>query len=189
MYTDNWDMRNNSLALSLPLHSIRINREQEETTTQDELVIATNFSGTLKFCKIETMQEQIAEKMEQLSSKKLIRKTVSSHQVDRGKQDGMTVRGHRHDDVPMCVLRQWHAHQIRKTTTRTTTTNTKTTEVAAKSKSSSSKNDSAKKKKNSELPFDINQQNARSLHSGDRFEELLKEVKGCKWDAILLTET
>ena len=38
------------------------------------------------------------------------------------------------------------------------------------------------------MSFDITQKNARCLNNGDRFDELLKEFEGCKWDANLLSE-
>ena len=41
----------------------------------------------------------------------------------------------------------------------------------------------------SEMSFDTIQKNARSLNSGDRFDELRKELEGCNWDVILLSET
>ena len=56
-------------------------------------------------------------------------------------------------------------------------------------KSKTKKKENEKGEKNSHFAFDVIQKNARSLHNGDRFEELTKEVEGCKWDAFLLCET
>ena len=51
----------------------------------------------------------------------------------------------------------------------------------------------AKKKKGRKLAvrcsFHIIHRNARCLNNVDRFDELLKELEGCKWDAGLLSET
>ena len=42
---------------------------------------------------------------------------------------------------------------------------------------------------NTEVNLVVIQQNVGSLHSNDRYEELLTEIDGCKWDAILQCET
>ena len=43
--------------------------------------------------------------------------------------------------------------------------------------------------KNKEVTFIILQKNMRSMHSSEKIEELLTELEGYRWDAILLNET
>ena len=43
--------------------------------------------------------------------------------------------------------------------------------------------------KNKEVTFIILQKNMRSMHSSDKIEELVTELEGYRWDAILLSET
>ena len=43
--------------------------------------------------------------------------------------------------------------------------------------------------KNKEVTFIILQKNMRSMHSSKKFEELVTELEGYRWDAILLNET
>ena len=42
---------------------------------------------------------------------------------------------------------------------------------------------------NKEVTFIILQKNMRSMHSSENIEELVTELEGCRWDAILLNET
>ena len=43
--------------------------------------------------------------------------------------------------------------------------------------------------KNKEVTFIILQKNMRSMHSSEKIEELVTELEGYRWDAILLSET
>ena len=43
--------------------------------------------------------------------------------------------------------------------------------------------------KNREVTFIILQKNMSSMHSGEKIEELVTELEGYRWDAILLSET
>ena len=43
--------------------------------------------------------------------------------------------------------------------------------------------------KNKEVTFIILQKNMRSMHSSEKIEELVTELEGYRWDAILLNET
>ena len=43
--------------------------------------------------------------------------------------------------------------------------------------------------KNKEVTFIILQKNMRSMHSSEKIEELVTELEGYRWDAILLCET
>ena len=43
--------------------------------------------------------------------------------------------------------------------------------------------------KNKEVTFFILQKNMRSMHSSEKIEELVSELEGYRWDAILLNET
>ena len=43
--------------------------------------------------------------------------------------------------------------------------------------------------KNKEVKFIILQKNLRSMHSSEKIEELVSELEGYRWDAILLNET
>ena len=56
-------------------------------------------------------------------------------------------------------------------------------------RNNSSSNKEKMKEDYSEMSFDIIRKNARCLNNGGRFDELLKELEGCKWDAVLLSET
>ena len=46
-----------------------------------------------------------------------------------------------------------------------------------------------KHSKNKEVTFIILQKNMRSMHSSEKIEELVTELEGYRWDAILLSET
>ena len=46
-----------------------------------------------------------------------------------------------------------------------------------------------KHSKNKEVTFIILQKNMRSMHSSEKIEELVTELEGYRWDAILLNET
>ena len=43
--------------------------------------------------------------------------------------------------------------------------------------------------KNKEVTFIILQKNMRSMHSNEKIEEIVNELEGYRWDAILLNET
>ena len=47
----------------------------------------------------------------------------------------------------------------------------------------------ARQKSEKDITFIVLQQNVRSLTLSERFEELTQEVEGCRWDAILISET
>ena len=40
-----------------------------------------------------------------------------------------------------------------------------------------------------EIAFTVLQKNTRSMSSSERFEELLQEVQGAKWEVILVSES
>ena len=107
----------------IPLNRIRIDRDQKQISAQGMIVITSKPNGTLKSHKHEAVREQIIEKMNQWTAKKLIRKTVSSHQKDNVKRDDdMTTSSHARDtagggrgtfsnaygDVSMSILQQRH---------------------------------------------------------------------------------
>ena len=51
--------------------------------------------------------------------------------------------------------------------------------------------DSARKRNNDEatnndVTFIVQQKNMRSMHSSERFEEMVCELAGCRWDALLM---
>ena len=43
--------------------------------------------------------------------------------------------------------------------------------------------------KNEEVTFIVLQKNMRSMHSSEKIVEMVSELEGCRWDAILLNET
>ena len=43
--------------------------------------------------------------------------------------------------------------------------------------------------KNKEVTFIVLQKNMRSMHSSEKIEEMVSELEGYRWDAILLNET
>ena len=61
--------------------------------------------------------------------------------------------------------------------------------MTRKSGSSSGLHPKKEETKHNEIIFTILQKNTRSMRSSERFEELLREVQGAKWDVILVSET
>ena len=136
------------------------------------------------------------------------KKQNSSKHDDETAGGGRGALTHTHSDVPLSNLRKSFTtnslpnHDDEKYITEKhdeTTISTKTTRArhyeeraAAKTRRKAA----AAKQKNTkganthiEVSFVVIQKKVQSLHSSDRFEELLKEIDGCKWDAILLCET
>ena len=188
----------------IPLNRIRIDRDQKQISAQGMIVITSKPNGTLKSHKHEAVRVQIIEKMNQWTAKKLIRKTVSSHQKDNVKRDDdMTSSSYERDtagggrgtfsnaygDAPMSILQQRHTSNTHhsndnfhyKTTTTLTTQKKKNKASAAKKEN--------KKDNHSEISSDIIHKNARCLKNEDRLDELPKELEESKWDAVLLCDT
>ena len=56
-------------------------------------------------------------------------------------------------------------------------------------KNSEQKNQESAKAKSKVTTFIVLQKNMRSIHSSERIEEMVCELEGYRWDAILMSET
>ena len=51
------------------------------------------------------------------------------------------------------------------------------------------KNKESESTKDKDITFIVLQKNMRSMNSSERIEEMISDLEGCKWDAVLLNET
>ena len=107
--------------------------------------------------------------------------TMSCHSEDTTAGGGRGIVSNAHGDVPMSILQHKGTRQTRSTTTITSTTTTTTTTMKKRRKEQQQEGDTPR------YPL-TSYKNSRCLNNGGRLDELLKEVAGCKCDAVLLSE-
>ena len=84
-----------------------------------------------------------------------------------------------------------HEEKESRSSTQSKTKHCVMNKMASGSKDTCSRSTEEKDKhpKNKEMTFIILQKNMRSMHLSEKIEELVTELEGCRWDAILLNET
>ena len=107
-------------------------------------------------------------------------------------------------DVPLCLRRKLkdsnesssskrktYEEKESRSSTQSTTKHCVMNNTASGSKDFCPRSTEEKDKhsKNKEVTFIILQKNMRSMHSSEKIEELVTELEGYRWDAILLSET
>ena len=166
-----------------PLVQIKISRSTRHVSVDGQIVLRTCTNGSLKYHKYQDIEAEVGTTMEKWMTKKLVATTVRSRTVGiRRRMEGMTT----------CSQDETKSSSNRATCDGASKKDDKHVENESKSASSSSTeaNKTTNETKNDkDTTFIVLQKNVTSLNSSERFEELTQEVEGCKWDAILISET